>query len=129
MPTPVEVMKPWAIKSMSSAVIDDIGETARREGLTAGQMVERAWAAYRAGAATQPMSAVDAATSIADMATLLHAVAALAAHTTVPRDVRGLISAYARAVRGLPGETTRKTQGVEMAALQAHDSGASITNP
>ena len=41
----VETMKPWAIKAMSSRVIDEITETARTSTpkVTVGELLERVW--------------------------------------------------------------------------------------
>jgi hypothetical protein len=140
-----EEKKPFQLRAFPVASRKLAVSCAIKAGLTVPEWVDRAvhsqaridrqeslfppgqWEAYRNGTTEQPIAAVDAATSIADMATLLHAAAALAAHTTMPREVRSLISAYARSIRSL--ETTRKTNGGDVAILQAHDSGASITNP
>lgn len=110
MEEPVDLMKPWTIKSVATRVSEDITATARRENLTTGQLLERVWDAWKAGGwqATKETNV----TLIADLSALLHAVGSLPEHTPVPREVRSLINDYARMARGLPSLKPGQTQEI-----------------
>lgn len=95
---PVDLMKPWTVKSLSTRVIEGIAAAARRENLTVGQWVEKRYAEWEGQGSPTPSG-----NPAADLVALLHAAAVFAAAAKLPREVRLLISDTARQARGLPG--------------------------
>lgn len=51
MPEPVDLMKPWTVKSVATRVSEDITTEARKMGVTTGQLLEKVWDAWRDQAA------------------------------------------------------------------------------
>lgn len=94
---PVDLMKPWTIKSIPTRVIEGINAAARRNNLTVGQWVEKRFDEWEG--ADSPAQSGGA---LSDLNALMHAAAALATVTKLPREVRTLIGDYARSARGLP---------------------------
>lgn len=96
---PVDLMKPWTIKSIPTRVIEGINAAARRDNLTVGQWVEKRYNEWEGAGSPQPSGNV-----LADLNALMHAAAALATVAKLPREVRTLIGDYARSARGLPSQ-------------------------
>lgn len=96
---PVDLMKPWTIKSLPTRVIEGINAAARRDNLTVGQWVEKRFDEWEGSGSPTPSGNV-----LTDLNALMHAAAALATVTKLPREVRTLIGDYARTARGLPSQ-------------------------
>lgn len=76
------VLKPWTIKSIDPRVSDAIVAEARRTGITAGQLVERMWAAWQdqgspVRVAGSEMTEVEKTSRMQAMAALLQGMAAV----------------------------------------------------
>jgi hypothetical protein len=108
---PTDVIKPFAIKSIATAVRDDIVATAKREYLTTGQLVEKVWHHWKGDG--QPLHVGEAAKlSAADVASLMQATAALkGAGLPVPAGMTSLIASSVRVLRGVPPVAPRRKQG------------------
>lgn len=94
------VLKPWTLKSIDTRVSDDIVAEARRTGINASQMVERAWAAWKASGSPVQMPAPLPA-GMSDLAALLQAAGPFTADNPMPGQVRSLINDIARSSRGV----------------------------
>ena len=91
---PMDVLKPWTIKSVPARVADEITEAAPKLGLTNGQLIEKMWELWKGEG--QPMAAGN---PLSDLTALLNAAGFAAGTTPPPRAVRGLIGDYAKAIR------------------------------
>lgn len=94
---PVEIMKPWTIKSLSARVIVEIHDTALLMRLTNGQLVARVWDEWKARHHA-PQAFGAGAPSLGDLLALLQAVSALPAHIKIPVEVHQLLGHYARSL-------------------------------
>ncbi len=97
---PVDLMKPWTVKSLPTRVIEGIAAAARRENLTVGQWVERRFDEWETQGSPERSESPPL-----DLVAVMHAAAALAAVTKLPREVRSLIAELARDARRSPGLT------------------------
>lgn len=104
----IATLKPWTVKAIDPRVSDAIVAAARREGINAGQLIERLWAAWLAqGSPTQvavvaaqpPVNAPAPPVNAPDLATLLHAAGPFGADNPMPREARSLINDLARSAR------------------------------
>jgi hypothetical protein len=115
MSDPVDLMKPWTIKSVSTRTQNTITAAARRENLTVGQWLEKRVDEWEAAGSPEPRDAPD----LAGLAGLITAAGAMAQHTKLPGEVRALINQRARAARGLPGRKPGKPIGNGVALIEA----------
>jgi hypothetical protein len=100
MSDPVDVMKPWSIKSVATRTQSIATAAARRENLTVGQWLEKRIDEWEAQGSPEPRPAA----TISDLAALLTAAGAMAQHTKLPGAVRTLINETARRAQGLPAQ-------------------------
>jgi hypothetical protein len=96
MPDPIDLMKPWTIKSVPTRVITGVATAARRENLTVGQWLEKRFDEWEGRGSPERQAPVD-------LSGLLTAAAAFATVAKLPREVRSLIADTARNARGKPG--------------------------
>ncbi len=108
MSDPVDQMAPWTIKSIAVGTKIAILDAAHREKLTVGQWLERRVAEWVGDGSPEPRGPAPAST-LSELAALIAAAGAMAAHTKLPGEVRSLINARARAAQGLPGRIPGKT--------------------
>ena len=101
---PVDLMRPYTIKSVPSRIIERIGTEAPKMGLTAGQLVEKSIDKFFDGGGADQKVDV-----FAYVIKLIQAAGPFNADNPMPRDVRSLINAYARMAQGLPGRKPGQT--------------------
>lgn len=107
MSDPIDLMKPWTIKSLSTRTQSAITSAARRENLTVGQWLEKRVYEWEGAGSPEPR----AAPGLTDLAALITAAGAMAQHTKLPGEVRSLINQCARVAQGLPGRKPGKPNG------------------
>ncbi len=117
---PIDLMKPWTIKSAPNATREAVTEAARKAGLTVGQWLEKrvtewtdAGSPERVPTSSKASGGSAETQEIADLVALMNAAAALAAVTKLPSEVRSLISQKARSARGLPSQQPRQTKALK----------------
>jgi hypothetical protein len=95
---PIDLMRPWTIKSMPAKTIEAITAAARRDNVTVGQWLEKRVAEWEQGASGVPQGAP----SLTDLTALIAAAGHMAQHTKLPGEVRTLINQLARIAQGAP---------------------------
>lgn len=112
----VDVAGPWTIKSVPTKTRLAVIEAARKEGITAGQWLERRVAEWLADGSPTPVGAAPGASSphsLAELAQAMDAARAMAdaAGVKVPpalaRESLALVRQATRAARGLPPSMPR----------------------
>jgi hypothetical protein len=127
MSDPVDLMKPWTIKSVSTQTQATVLAAARRENLTVGQWLEKRVGEWETSGSPEPRDLPPPP----DLPALLTAAGALAAHARLPGEVRSLINQMARDAQGLPRRKPGKLNGHATPALieTAADEGADTKTP
>jgi len=115
MSDPIDVMKPWSIKSVATRTQNIATAAARRENLTVGQWLEKRIDEWEGQGAPEQR----AAPTLGELATLLTAAGAMAQHTKLPGEVRTLINETARMARGLPAQKPGHTDARRLSPPEA----------
>lgn len=96
---PVDVMKPWTIKSVTTRTANGIIRAAQREGLTVGQWLDKRFAEWEGQGSPVPVKPT--AVSVSEVAAVMQGAAAMAtAGLKVPSGARSLIAESIRTIRG-----------------------------